>query len=285
MQIPSPVIAPPQRDDASSTGDEEMTELEEADPIEDLPSDAQVTYDVARAAKREIDLANQARYRQERAGCQGTVVPIEYKKDNTVVEWKVQDVQAEELEKRVEIKDEDIGLTDFDFSQLTVRDCRGRFSRVNFMKIFFAVWPGNIKHQLLMLNRMIEEDNKSRRKGMVLPISLREFAVFIGIMTAARCEGKQGLSLWQGSTEDGEGYRSQVDMSRWMAKYRHSQIRKYFSFIFADPTTKDTDPWWMVTAGVKAFNHNRQTLIRSSDSVIIDEAMSAYRPREKATGK
>ena len=55
-------------------------------------------------------------------------------------------------------------------------------------------------------------NNKGRARNRVLPISLREFGHFLGVLLIARLEGKDGSALWQSNSEE-EGYRSHLDMS------------------------------------------------------------------------
>ena len=166
-----------------------------------------------------------------------------------------------------------------------VKDSQGRPSRINFMKLLFAFLPGNVYHLLLKMNARIDQDNKDRRKGRVLPVSPREWARFLGVFLVPVLEGKKGGDLWMGNVEDGEGYRSQIDISRYMTKHRHSQLRKYFSFLYANESQKQTDPWWMVSDGIRAFNHNRRETFKPSGVMVLDESMSAYKPRTTKTGE
>ena len=145
--------------------------------------------------------------------------------------------------------------------------------------------PGNLYHLLLKLNSRIEEDNKDQSKGRIIPVSPREWARFLGVMLMAVLEGKKGADLWAGNADNGEGYRSQVDVSRFMTKHRHSQLRKYFSFLYANDAKMQDDPWWMVADGIAAFNHNRLNSFRPSKVMALDESMSAYRPRTTKTGE
>ena len=138
---------------------------------------------------------------------------------------------------------------------------------------------------MLKINARIEEGNASRSRDKISPISLREFNHFLGVICIARLEGKRGGNPWKGREDEGEGYRSQIDVSCFMTCHRHLQIRKYFSFIFADEKLKDDDPWWMVSTGIEEFNKNRSMTFRPSNIRVLDESMSAWRPRTSATGE
>ena len=257
-------------------------------PEEDIPSESQIIYDIAHSARHGRDLEEQVRYVNHRIRLQGKEVAVPYKKNGTVVKWTVSDLE-QNLVQVLEKKDpQTVGLTGFDFRRQELSDASRRPNRrINFLKLFFSLWPGNIHHQLLLVNSRIEADNKekTRGRGKVLPISLREFCHFLAVMMIARLEGKQGSDLWQGAQNDDEGYRSPIDVSRYMTKYRHTQIRRYFSYFFADERKKSTDPWWPVIGGINAFNHNRNSLFNSSNVRIMDESMSAFRPRTTPKGK
>ena len=49
-------------------------------------------------------------------------------------------------------------------------------------------------------------------------------------------------------------------------------------------TTAATDPWYKFRRFVEAFNENRRRTVITSKSIVIDESMSAFRPRTTARG-
>ena len=254
-------------------------------PDDDIPTEHQLIYDVAMSQVDDGSAEAEREYEAARLALQGTVVPVDYKRNKEVIEWIVSDEETPEEVREDKEKDEDVGLKNFNFCLNEVLDLRGRQSRINFLKLLFAFLPGNIYHLLLKMNARIEEDNKDRRKDRVLPVCPREFAVFLGVMFVPVMEGKKGKDLWMGNCDDGEGYRSQIDVSRFMTKHRHSQLRKYFSYLYANEAKRTTDPWWMATDAISAFNHNRRESFSQSQYEVIDESMSAFRPRTTKTGK
>ena len=156
------------------------------------------------------------------------------------------------------------------------------------MHLLFHMFPINVKESLDTMNEMVSKENLERKQNRRQPIryiSLRELGVFLGILIVARLEGKKGTSLWKGNPNDGEGYRSQVDMSEFMTVTRHSEIRKFFAFAFADTSQEGKDPWWQILGGIHGFNKNRNLNIASSTQKVLDESMSSFRPRTTATGK
>ena len=277
--------------DAVMSGDDSQSDNEWSimcDPEEDTPTERELVFDVARAARASQETGrrddSQAQHDGKRRNLQGRQVPVEYKKEKTTIVWTVSDSEDGELTADYK-KDTEIGLTNFNFRMNEVKDSQGRPSRINFMKLLFAFLPGNVYHLLLKMNARIDQDNKDRRKGRVLPVSPREWARFLGVFLVPVLEGKKGGDLWMGNVEDGEGYWSQIDISRYMTKHRHSQLRKYFSFLYANESQKQTDPWWMASDGIRAFNHNRRETFKPSGVMVLDESMSAYKPRTTKTGE
>lgn len=263
----------------------EWSVIDEADPtIEDLPTDAQVCYDLYRNSRNSAkDLKAQAAYVKERKDLQGTCVPVSSDKGKSVVNWVVSDDEDYEFFTNP-VSDNEIGLKGVDFQSYDATDPSGRQSRVNLLRPFFALWPGNLRRQLQQLNSRIERDNGSRQRNKVGLLSLREMIQFLAVLLIASLEGKKGSDLWQGSEAEGEGYRSQIDVSRHMTNYRHRQIRKYFPYLFANEDKKQTDPWWQVSQGIEDFNLTCKKAVKPGLKMVLDESMSAFRPRTTATG-
>ena len=162
---------------------------------------------------------------------------------------------------------------------------QGKPSRIKFLHILLPLWPGNLKDQIQKLNARIERDNSNRIRGKVGLLSVREFIQFLAVLLIASLEGKKGSELWHGNEDQGEGYRSQIDISRFMTSYRHAQIRKYFPYLFANEDKMATDPWWQVSEGIDQFNASRKTYFRPGRTLVLDESMSAFRPRTTTTGE
>ena len=140
----------------------------------------------------------------------------------------------------------------------------------------------------MMLNDCIARHNETCRRPYLKTklISDREFGVFLGIMFAARIEDKKGEHLWDTCNDvDAEGYRSKTDLSVHMEKRRFNDIRKWFSFVFADDSAKSSDPWWMVQKEVTEFNNKRRKVVQAANWHVLDESMSAWKPCTNKTGK
>jgi len=97
-----------------------------------------------------------------------------------------------------------------------------------------------------------------------------------------------GINLWFSSNEDKEPFESilpSAHFEKYMKLYRFKQFRKYVNLIWEDENLKETDEWWRFQPAVDEFNDIRRIRILSAFWMIVDDTMSAYRPRTSATGK
>jgi hypothetical protein len=69
-----------------------------------------------------------------------------------------------------------------------------------------------------------------------------------------------------------------------MKHYRFKQFRKFVTAIWEDEGMKESDEWWRFQPAVDEFNDVRKMRIVSGFWMIVDESMSAWRPRTSATG-
>jgi hypothetical protein len=69
-----------------------------------------------------------------------------------------------------------------------------------------------------------------------------------------------------------------------MKAYRFKHFRAFIPAIWADETLKNTDEWWQFQPGIDEFNELRRERLVTSVWWIIDECMSAWRPRKNALG-
>ena len=76
-------------------------------------------------------------------------------------------------------------------------------------------------------------------------VSQHEFWVFWGLILAARACGKKGGDIWMRGPVD--GIEPVVDFSDHMPKYRHAELKRFMSLVFADESLSEHDPWWRVS--------------------------------------
>jgi len=69
-----------------------------------------------------------------------------------------------------------------------------------------------------------------------------------------------------------------------MKHYRFKHFRKFIVHIWEDESGKETNEWWRFQGAVDEFNHLRKNRLLSGFWMLIDESMSAWRPRTSPTG-
>ena len=258
--------------------------------LEETLLDKEINFELAEYFAKGQDLPDHSRYLGEKKRLIGYKVLVKNKiNKKKPVEWKVcRDILDPSGEESEDEEESDIGVLDFPFNKFPVNTPDQKKPRINTLHLLLHMWPGSIKDQLDGMNKVIIEDNVERRRRgrpVVKPVSLRELGVFLAILLIACLEGKKGSSLWVGSPDDGEGYKSQIDVSEFMKEYRNRQIRDYFELFFADHLKKGTDAWWRVLAGIEGFNKRRKVCVSASRDKTHDESMSAFQPRTTPTGE
>ena len=227
-------------------------------------------------------------YLCEKEGLMGTTVEVKYGRNRRFTNtWKVvPDVKKEDVPEDREF--EKVGISQFDFNDLEVKCPQRNKKRINFNKLLIHFWPGDHKEQLKLVNRRISSDNRSKKQNcrhgrakQIKRISEREFWKFWGIMLKARIWGRTG-NVWD--KEEPEGYEPTIDCTNDMTKGRFDDIKKYIAYIFANWDAETMDPWWQVAGGVDGFNENRKKIVMAGFTKVMDELMSAFKPRMTPTG-
>jgi hypothetical protein len=247
-------------------------------------------------------------YQQQRKQCEEKKLEIiesnwsvATKSGNAELVWKVipdsiPDNPAEEFSS--------IGVRDFDWENFrrlssNIKSSKKTTETVQpYLELFLLLWPGDWKKQLIQLNDEIQKDfkNKSKNKAGVRPIrpvTPNEFLVFIGIIIFAGAVGKGGKNLFEGEKDrQKEGVHlmsPRIDVTPHMPLRRFEDIKTYFPYAFADfekknPALPNHDPWYMLSQLVDEFNKNRSRQVAASVIKLLDETMSAWRPRKNKTG-
>ena len=188
------------------------------------------------------------------------------------------------------------GLIGFDFEKFSERNISANNVGYNnpFEDLIKELWPGDPKQQVSRMNEFIDRENDiNRTKNLTKNITEYEFWKFVGILLCASPFGKGGRGLWEkqknrplravtrsidiGPSKDGgRGY---------MPKYRFTELRSFFHFAFYDYKAKDKqDPWHPVGLIIDGFNENRVKKVAGSVLKVLDESMSAFRPRTTKLG-
>ena len=97
-----------------------------------------------------------------------------------------------------------------------------------------------------------------------------------------------GMNLWSMGDADDDHFFTRVVPSahfeKFMKLYRFKQFRKFVPTMFEDEALKETDEWWKFQPAVDEFNWIRQNRVLFAFWMIVDETMSAWRPRTSPTG-
>ena len=75
-----------------------------------------------------------------------------------------------------------------------------------------------------------------------------------------------------------------VNFERFMKFYMFKDFCRIITCIWEDDSIQVTEVWWKFQPAVDEFNEIRRTRIVSDFWMIVDELMSAWRPRTSATG-
>ena len=174
-----------------------------------------------------------------------------------------------------------LGLTDFivsEYRQDEVLCCL-------FLHLSFKDW----KTKVLLLNEAIKHS-----KAKVKAFTAQEFLIGLGLLIGSAEFAQQGKDLFVSRDQkkcgggDIEIWSSLIPHPSFdchMSYSRFKDFRRFLPEIWYDFQLKDEgDPWWMFAGAVSEFNDIRRERVRASSWKVIDELMSAWRPRTTALG-
>jgi len=75
-----------------------------------------------------------------------------------------------------------------------------------------------------------------------------------------------------------------IDLSPFISLGQFEDIKTYFPSAFSDLDKRNHDPWYMLSNLIDEFNKNQSTVIAASVIKVLDESMSAWRPKKNKTG-
>ena len=75
-----------------------------------------------------------------------------------------------------------------------------------------------------------------------------------------------------------------TDFLKHLPYYQFKQWKKFITAVWENKEAAATDPWWRFQPAVDEFNQIWNTKILTSDSRVLDESMSAYKPRATKLG-
>jgi hypothetical protein len=151
---------------------------------------------------------------------------------------------------------------------------------------------GKWQRWLRVLNDKVKEMNESDNvKRNVSIFSPQEFLIGHALMICAADCSDRGTMLWDEKktiSRQDKAWQSLAEktlFSPYMKSYRFKQFRKLIPLMWeADDIAAQQDPWYKFRAAVDNFNSIRKHDIVSSERRVLDESMSAYRPRTTKLG-
>ena len=193
--------------------------------------------------------------------------------------WKV---VAEVHDEEEILEPSNIGLKGFNFetSKETI-----------FAEIYLYLQSIHYEDELQRANSHVRSDNLViRRKNQHAPrhqrirvkkeFSHNEWLTAKALMIGASCFSEKGKFLFLKETMF-ETIESSAGFTKYMKHYRFNEFRHYYPMVMeSEEMRQDGDPWWRYTGYVQKFNESRKEKISSGNWIVIDEMMSAYRPRK-----
>jgi Transposase IS4 len=120
-------------------------------------------------------------------------------------------------------------------------------------------------------------------------ISVGEFLVWLGLFFAAALHQEFGRELWATTSRRTRSHFSSNEgagFGRFMTLHRFENIKAVALEAFnTDRSQQGVDPWCIIRPLITDFNKNRERNIVDSGFVVVDESMSAFRPRRSVAGK
>jgi hypothetical protein len=181
-----------------------------------------------------------------------------------------------------------IGLINHKFDAFSKINLRDKDFKYPFFDLLLRLWPGDWQEQLRNLNQQIATENEDRAKAKkVRQVSEHEFFKFIGILLAATRLGKGGKALWEKKMPRERTCSDPIDFGPVKTggqgifpEYRFHQIKHVFLHAFTDEEAKQRgDKWHPIGLLVDRFNLNCAQCVVASSLKVLDELMSAWRPR------
>ncbi len=172
------------------------------------------------------------------------------------------------------------------FAANGVRGAKFNSPVFDFEQYFWDLWPGSLSDQLEALNVRIDEHNRNvgpscfGRKH-ILECTMSEYKTFIAITIAATCYQPGDAPLWQSKTK---GIVIPARFGRFMTLKRFKALCAYVPYIMSNTDLETFTPWWMIDRYLCNFVRNRKKLVASTCWKVLDELMSAFRPRTRKTG-
>jgi hypothetical protein len=156
-----------------------------------------------------------------------------------------------------------------------------------FLYLFFK--DGQLRKWLRIMNDKVEVDNNDKSTGdrPIPKFSQEEFITGHALLIGATDCADRGRSLWEQADDDDEAWHSIAtctNFSPFMKLYQFKQFRQFIPRIWKEEEKAKKDPWWQFRSAVENFNQIQKNNVLSSEKCVLDETMSAFRPRTTRLG-
>jgi hypothetical protein len=156
--------------------------------------------------------------------------------------------------------------------------------------LYLSHCGGDWRRWLDIMNAKIAIHNESRPavqtgapSGRITRFKEDEFLIGHALLIGAADCADRGRCLWEDKKGQGnEAWQSiaaKTVFTPYMKLYRFKQFRKMVPKIWEQEDLTGNDPWFKFRGAIENFNHIRKLDILSSEKRILDESMSAFRPR------
>ena len=137
--------------------------------------------------------------------------------------------------------------------------------------------------------------NKARIRT-IKPFTMEEFFVFLALLVNAADCRERGARLWRSTnmnrTTDNTSdsiwrpfLPSTTNYNNYMSLTRFKEMKMFYPKVWESEKSRLAgDPWWRVLLAIQQFNENRNSFIRTSNNVCVDEIMSSYCPSASEYG-
>ena len=136
----------------------------------------------------------------------------------------------------------------------------------------------SIEEMVDVINQSAPRESNAKWKWK--PLSQRELGIWFGLFLGSLQFAEQGDGLWSPKYET----LAKPDFGQFMSAIRFRHIRKYVAATIAKNEAHGSYPWWQLRGGVERFNKKRRAVLQTVPVGVLDESMSAWRPRTSKCG-
>lgn len=150
-------------------------------------------------------------------------------------------------------------------------------SDTELLDLVLHLWPGDIHNDFEKVKLKYEQTYRQDK----VPLTMREFIVFLGILVGAIQFVARGRSLFRETKR--RGLSPHPDFGQYLSEGKFEKIKTVVSWAFSGSDSMG-DPWYRFRGGILGFNENRARTIIKSNIKTPDETMIAWEPRTTKTG-